>query len=210
LTIVPVPTAPVLIAADCVAVAAVKAMLTDGQEVNQYHTSPILVDTDNDTTPNNLGNTLTDYDEIVKYHTNPNDPDTDHDGVSDYDEIFIKHTNPSLQVDITIADATAMEPSGNNSSLIMNFPVKLSVATTDTVTVTYYTVDVTATSGSNPDYVASRGTITFNPGVTTINIPITINGDNLKESTEIFNVVLTGATYGYVKDNLAVGTILDR
>lgn len=186
--------------------------LSDGDEVNIYKTSPILTDSDNDTTPNTLGNSLTDYDEVITYFTNPLDPDTDHDSVSDYDEIFIYHTNPRLQIDITIADVNNITEPGNNKTKVVTFTVKLSAATTDIVTVDYYTQDGPviggAISGASGDYVASRSTLTFDPGVTQLTISITIKGDNKHESAEIFYVNLTNSTYAYIADNQAVGTIL--
>jgi outer membrane protein OmpA-like peptidoglycan-associated protein len=64
--------------------------LSDGDEVNRYHTDPLKVDTD--------GDGLSDYDEIMKYHTDPLKVDTDGDGLSDYDEVMKYHTDP-LKVD---------------------------------------------------------------------------------------------------------------
>ena len=62
--------------------------LSDGDEVNIYHTSPVLVDTD--------GDGLTDYQEIFTYHTDPLKADTDGDGLTDGEEVNIYHTNPLL------------------------------------------------------------------------------------------------------------------
>jgi hypothetical protein len=186
--------------------------LNDGLEVNTYKTSPLLKDSDNDTTPNTLGNSLSDYDEVMTYLTNPLDPDTDHDSVSDYDEIFIYHTNPRLQIDITIADVTNIAEPGNKKTSIVTFTVSLSDATSDIVTVDYYTQDGPmiggAASGSGGDYVASRGTLTFDPGTTQMTISITVNGDSKKESAETFYINLINSTYAYIADNQAIGTIL--
>jgi outer membrane protein OmpA-like peptidoglycan-associated protein len=59
--------------------------ISDGDEVNKYHTNPLKVDTD--------GDGLSDYDEIFKYHTDPLKADTDGDGLNDGDEIARK-TDP--------------------------------------------------------------------------------------------------------------------
>jgi hypothetical protein len=60
--------------------------LSDGDEVNVYHTSPWLEDTD--------GDGLTDAEEVNSYHTNPLLADTDSDGLSDIEEINIYGTDP--------------------------------------------------------------------------------------------------------------------
>jgi outer membrane protein OmpA-like peptidoglycan-associated protein len=64
--------------------------LTDGEEVNTYHTNPLKVDSDGDNLP--------DKDEITVNKTNPNRADTDGDGLSDGDEILKYSTDP-LKVD---------------------------------------------------------------------------------------------------------------
>lgn len=59
--------------------------LSDGDEVNIYHTDPLNPDTD--------GDGLSDGDEVHIYGTNPLDPDTDHDLLSDGFEVA-HGTNP--------------------------------------------------------------------------------------------------------------------
>lgn len=61
--------------------------LTDGSEVNLYHTDPASVDTD--------GDGLSDFEELKRWNTNPTKADTDNDGLSDAQEIFIFHTDPN-------------------------------------------------------------------------------------------------------------------
>lgn len=60
--------------------------LTDGDEVNRYHTSPLMRDSD--------GDGLRDGDEIVSSRTDPQKSDTDGDGLSDGDEITKFHSDP--------------------------------------------------------------------------------------------------------------------
>jgi hypothetical protein len=60
--------------------------LTDGQEVNTYHTDPLNPDTD--------GDGLTDGQEVNTYHTDPLNPDTDGDGLTDGQEVNVTHTDP--------------------------------------------------------------------------------------------------------------------
>ena len=60
--------------------------LSDGDEVNVYHTSPLKADSD--------GDGLKDGDEVKKYRTDPNKPDTDGDGLKDGDEVSKYNTDP--------------------------------------------------------------------------------------------------------------------
>lgn len=61
--------------------------LTDGDEVNTYHTSPLESDSD--------GDGITDGDEIISTHTNPNKADSDGDGLPDKAEIDQHKTDPN-------------------------------------------------------------------------------------------------------------------
>lgn len=60
--------------------------LSDGDEVNKYHTNPLKADSD--------GDGLSDKDEVMQYHTDPNKADTDGDGLNDNDEILKYKTDP--------------------------------------------------------------------------------------------------------------------
>jgi outer membrane protein OmpA-like peptidoglycan-associated protein len=60
--------------------------LSDGSEVNTYHSDPLKADTD--------GDGLSDGDEVLKYHTDPLKADTDGDGLRDGDEVMKYHTDP--------------------------------------------------------------------------------------------------------------------
>jgi hypothetical protein len=72
------------------------------------------------------------------------------------------------------------------------FTIRLSNPTTQTVTVTYRTIDDTATVADN-DYVATNGTITFNPGETEKTINVQAIADRKFEPTERFIVRLENA-----------------
>jgi len=84
--------------------------LSDGDELNIYHTDPLKADSDGDqltdgdevnntkTDPNNPdtdGDKLNDFEELNTYHTDPLIVDTDADGLSDYDEIMTYKTDPN-------------------------------------------------------------------------------------------------------------------
>jgi hypothetical protein len=74
-------------------------------------------------------------------------------------------------------------------------------------TVQWATSDGTATAGS--DYTAASGTVTFNPGVTSQQVVVTLLPDTLDEVNETFNVNLSSPTNGVISDNLGVATITD-
>jgi hypothetical protein len=69
--------------------------------------------------------------------------------------------------------------------------VTLSAAYDQAVTMSYRTVNGTATTSDN-DYVARTGTLTFAPGETTKTITIEVKGDSKKEAYETFYLDLFG------------------
>ena len=80
----------------------------------------------------------------------------------------------------TISNVSVTE--GNTGTKTASFTVTLSAASGQTVTVNYATANGTATAGS--DYVATTGTLTFAPGVTSQPVAVTVNGDALNEADE--------------------------
>ncbi len=104
---------------------------------------------------------------------------------------------------ISILDKSGTEASGN-----FVFTVKLSNASSQTITVNYNTSNDTAIAGS--DYTPVTGSLTFNPGVTTQTITAPILNDFVAESSERFFVNLTNPTNATIADNQATGTITDN
>ncbi|MBK7992200.1 MAG: SMP-30/gluconolactonase/LRE family protein [Blastocatellia bacterium] len=104
---------------------------------------------------------------------------------------------------LSINDVTQAE--GNSGTSTMTFTVSLTPASALTVMVNYATSNTTAIAGS--DYIASSGTLTFVPGVTSQSFSVTINGDRTTEQSETFFVNLTSAVNGMIVDGQAVGTI---
>jgi hypothetical protein len=89
------------------------------------------------------------------------------------------------------------------------FTVTLSAAPSRPVTVHYITRDDTA--AADIDYVATEGTLTFNPGdplIQTISVPII--GNTADGPDRIFAVHLSMVSHASVRDSRAVGTILDN
>jgi hypothetical protein len=97
---------------------------------------------------------------------------------------------------------------GDSGYQNMLFTVRLSQASTQTVTVNYSTADGDAIAGS--DYVATNGTLTFAPGVTTATFNVLIKGDLLAESDELFYVTLSSANGAGIQDPIAMGIIADN
>lgn len=107
---------------------------------------------------------------------------------------------------LTVADVNINE--GNSSAAIARFTVSLSPASASTVTVDVATSNDTAVAGS--DYTAVNQTLTFNPGETTKQVDVTVQGDVVDEgASERFHLNLTNAVNANVTDGTAVGTILD-
>ena len=105
---------------------------------------------------------------------------------------------------LAIDDVTVVEGDSGTTNAV--FTVTRIGSNTQTATVDYSTADDTATAGQ--DYVATNGTLTFNPGETTKTITIGINGDTDLESSENFFVNLTNPTNIAITDSQGVGTIL--
>jgi hypothetical protein len=109
---------------------------------------------------------------------------------------------------ISISDVTKSEGKKNQTTLF-TFTVTLSAAYDQAVTMSYRTVNGTATTGDN-DYVAKTGTLTFAPGETTKTITIEVKGDNKKEADEYFYLDLFGlSSNALFTKTRGVGTILN-
>ncbi len=106
---------------------------------------------------------------------------------------------------LRINDQSQLE--GNSGTTPMTFTVTLDNASPLTVTVHYQTVNGSATSPS--DFVATSGTVTFAPGVTSQPITVLIKGDTRPESNENFIVKLSSPTNAAIADAQGVGTILN-
>jgi probable HAF family extracellular repeat protein len=109
---------------------------------------------------------------------------------------------------VSIGDVTKAEGKKNQTT-IFTFTVTLSAAYDQAVTMSFQTVNGTATTGNN-DYVAKTGTITFAPGETTKTITIEVKGDGKKEANETFYLDLFGLSSNalFAKDR-GLGTILN-
>jgi hypothetical protein len=104
---------------------------------------------------------------------------------------------------VSVGDASVAE--GNAGTAPLSFPVTLSAASSQPVTVTYATADGTATAPA--DYAAANGTLTFNPGETSKSIAVAVAGDVAIEQDETLSVTLSGATGATIATGTATGRI---
>src|SRR5439155_1447925 len=96
--------------------------------------------------------------------------------------------NDDPQPSISIEDVSVTE--GNSGTTPVVSTVNLTVASARTLTLRWATADGTATVADN-DYVATNGTLTFAPGVTSLTITNFVNGDTVNEPDETFLVRLS-------------------
>ena len=109
---------------------------------------------------------------------------------------------------ISVSDVANKEGKKGQTTLF-TFTVTLSTACAEAITMSYHTVDGTA-STSNSDYVAKTGTLTFAPGETTKTIAIEVTGDTKKEADEYFYLDLFGlSSNALFTKKRGTGTILN-
>jgi len=109
---------------------------------------------------------------------------------------------------ISIGDVTRAEGKKGQTTLF-TFTVTLSATYDEAVTMSFRTVDGTATTSDN-DYVTKTGTLTFAPGETTKTITSEVKGDSKKEANETFFLDLFGASGNSLfTKNRGLGTILN-
>ena len=92
---------------------------------------------------------------------------------------------------------------------LFTFTVTLSAAYDQAVTMSFQTVNGTATT-SDGDYIAKTGTLTFAPGETSKTITIEVKGDSKKEADEMFYLDLYGlSSNSLFTKNRGIGNILN-
>ena len=107
---------------------------------------------------------------------------------------------------ISINDVSVLE--GNTGVAPLTFTVNLSATYDQAVSVNYTTTDGSATAGN--DYAAAAGTVTFQPGQTTQQVIVQVNGDRLPEPNKSFLVSLSSASSNaYISKSTGIGTIID-
>jgi hypothetical protein len=107
----------------------------------------------------------------------------------------------------SLSSANAQANEGNSGTVDATFTVSLSAASGRNVSVRYATSNGTAASSS--DYVAADGTLTFAPGEISKPITVKVNGDELNEGDETFNLTLSAPTNATLSTTEFTGTIKD-
>lgn len=110
-----------------------------------------------------------------------------------------------IPLGVSVDDAGLSEGDCDISGLV--FGVTLAHARPTAVTVSYETRDGTATAGE--DYIPTSGTLTFDPGMTSLAVEVPIFGDTLVEGDESLTLKLTGSSEGVLVDDSGAGTILN-
>ena len=105
---------------------------------------------------------------------------------------------------IAITNASVNE--GDTGTVSAVVTVSLSAVSAQTVTVAYATANGTAAA---TDYIASSGTLTFAPGVTSLPVTVVVNGDTIDEANETIQVNLTNPTNATIADARGIVTIVD-
>ena len=109
---------------------------------------------------------------------------------------------------ISIGDVSKAEGRRGRTTLF-TFTVTLSAAYDQAVTMSFRTVNGTATTGDG-DYVAKTGTLTFAPGETTKTVTIEVKGDSKRETNEYFYLDLSdNSGNSLFTKNRGTGTIFD-
>jgi hypothetical protein len=116
-------------------------------------------------------------------------------------------TSPSPPVTPSLVINDVQLTEGNTGSTNAIFTVSLSVASSNTVLVDFFTAAGTATAGT--DYTPVNGTLTFTPGQTAKTITVPVNGDTLFEPDETFFVNLSNPSNATIADAQGTGTILN-
>ena len=107
---------------------------------------------------------------------------------------------------LSIQDTSVIE--GNIGTTNADFIVNVSAASSFTITVSYTTMDGSATVADS-DYQARSGTLTIFAGQTTGTISVPVVGDTKPEQNETFTVVLSNPINATIARGTATGTILN-
>jgi Ca2+-binding RTX toxin-like protein len=124
------------------------------------------------------------------------------------DTDFAAATTASAQMitvvpQIMVANAIATVPSSGTTNLL--FPVTLSAASANPVSVSYTTVDGSAAAGV--DYVPTSGVLTFAPGQTTLNVAVPVIGRSNWLADLTVSLALSSPSNATFASDTATGTI---
>ena len=118
---------------------------------------------------------------------------------------IISNDDPGGGLEISVANASIEE--GNSGTKDMTITVTLSARSASDVSMTWFTADDTAISGS--DYTAGLSTLVIPAGSISGTISVGINPDTTVEGFESFSVNIAGANQGTIVKPVGVATITD-
>ncbi|MCH2081108.1 MAG: family 16 glycosylhydrolase [Saprospiraceae bacterium] len=110
--------------------------------------------------------------------------------------------NPTDLPRLNISSITLFEGDENN---VFSFKIATSAAFDQAIKVDYTTEEVTAAEGT--DFVSNSGTITIAPTEREAFIEVEIVGDTIKESDEVFKLVLSNPVNATIFESEGIGTI---
>lgn len=117
--------------------------------------------------------------------------------------------NDDAVPDLVVVDVNV--PEGDYGTGYVNVYITLAAGSGQTVTVDYETLDGTAVStGLNPDYGSTKGTLTFLAGETVKSLQIPLLGDYIDELNESLIVRFSKAVNGGLPDNELKVTLVDE
>jgi hypothetical protein len=119
--------------------------------------------------------------------------------------IALTPTRVNNRPSVSISDVVILEGDSATSGAVLM--AKLSVPSSETVTVDYATADGTAEQGA--DYIAVSGTISFPPGTTNQPVTVQIVGDTNDELEETFFVSLSNPVNATIGDGQGICRIID-
>jgi hypothetical protein len=106
---------------------------------------------------------------------------------------------------LSISDVSLAEGQAGTASATFN--VTLSAASSQTITASYATANGTAVAGS--DYTTASGSLTFAPGVTSLNVTVSVLGDTTHEPNEQFVVNVSNVVNAPVTKGQGIATIVN-
>ena len=104
---------------------------------------------------------------------------------------------------LSVVDVTVDE--GDSGTRALTFVLQLDAPAPSGAAVQFVTVDGTASAGE--DYQAASGTASFEPGASSAEVVITVNGDTAVEADETFTLQLSSPTNLALVSTSAVGTL---
>jgi hypothetical protein len=152
------------------------------------------------------------------------------DGITEPDETFTIRLDASslTSLGIPYIETVTIQDHGTIPSLAINsvnvlegdsgttdalFTVSLSAATGRSISVNYATSNQSATGGPTCgnliDYVTTSGTLFFQPGDTSLTVPVKVCGEKSAEANEIFVVTLSNPSNATLSFSQGLGRILN-